>query len=163
MHWIGLYKIHAHVSNHLGYQMISSLPATFTFKAPRASGEIEFRYILEDNRTAIASSNPVRVLGDPSPRPMIDLQSEAICVKCGGEIPVRWSVFSGPRSSQDWIGLFVTGASNEAFVTWKYVADADQGNLTLQAPDTPGTYEMRYLLDNGYESVATSMRIVVVP
>ena len=43
------------------------------------------------------------------------------------------------------------------------MTDADRGQVRLQAPDKPGTYEMRYLLDNGYESVATSIRIVVLP
>lgn len=162
-HWIGLHALQAHVSNHQGYRMISTLPASFTFKAPRKPGEFEFRYILEDNQTSIAASNPIRVLGDPLPKPMVDLQPATTYVKCGAEIPASWSVFSGRRSSQDWIGLYAPDAKNEDYVSWKYVTDTDLGRLTLQAPDKPGTYEIRYLLDNGYESVATSMRIVVVP
>ena len=162
-HWVGLYSMNAHVSNHRGYHMIATLPATFVFKAPSTPGEYEVRYILEDNGTSVASSNPIRVLGNPPAKPMVDLQSGTTYVKAGGEIPALWSLLSGTRSSQDWIGLYAPGARNQEFLTWKYVADADQGKLTLQAPEMPGTYEMRYLLDNGYESVATSVRIVVLP
>ena len=162
-HWIGLHAKSAHVSNHRGYRMISTLPASFVFKAPRMPGDYEFRYILEDNQTAIAASNPIRVLGDPPPRPMVDLQAGVTTVKCGGVIPAGWSLFSGKRTPQDWIGLYAPGARNEDFMSWKYVTDANHGGLTLEAPDQPGTYEMRYLLENGFESVATSMRIVVVP
>jgi len=162
-HWVGLYAVNANVSNHRGYHMVASLPATFVFKAPSTPGEFEVRYILEDNVTSVASSAPIRVLGTPPAKPMVDLQSGTTYAKCGGEIPVSWALLSGNRSSQDWIGLYASGAKNEDFLTWKYVADADQGKLTLQAPDKPGTYEMRYLLDNGYESVSTSVRIVVLP
>jgi Ca-activated chloride channel family protein len=161
--WVGLYAVNAHVSNHRGYHMVASLPATFVFKAPSTPGEFEVRYILEDDVTSVASSAPIRVLGNPPAKPMVDLRSGTTTVTCGGEIPASWSLLSGNRSSQDWIGLYAPGAKNEDFLTWKYVADADQGKLTLQAPDKPGTYEMRYLLDNGYESVATSVRIVVLP
>jgi len=162
-HWIGLYTVSAHVSNHQGYHMIASLPATVVFKAPRLPGEYIVRYVLEDNRTAIAASNPIRVLGTMPVKPMVDLQSGTTYVKRGGEIPASWALLSGDRSTKDWIGLYAAGAKNEDFLTWKYVADADQGRMTLQAPDKPGTYEMRYLLDNGYEAVATSIRIVVLP
>jgi hypothetical protein len=103
------------------------------------------------------------VIGAPPVKPMVDLQSGTTYVKCGGEIPASWLLLSGRRSPQDWIGLYAPGAKNQDYVTWKYVADVDQGRMTLQAPNQPGTYEMRYLLDNGYESVATSIRIVVLP
>jgi hypothetical protein len=93
----------------------------------------------------------------------VDLQSGTTYVKCGGEIPASWALLSGKRSSKDWIGLYSPDAKNEDFLSWKYVADADRGQMKLLAPDKPGTYEMRYLLDNGYESVATSIRIVVLP
>jgi hypothetical protein len=162
-HWIGLYAVDAHLSNYQGYHMIASLPATFVFKAPRIPGDYDVRYILEDNRTSIAASNPIRVFGSPPLKPMVDLQSGTTYVKRGGEIPASWALLSGNRSSKDWIGLYAADAKNEDFLTWKYVTDADQGRVTLQAPDRPGTYEMRYLLDNGYESVATSVRIVVLP
>ena len=63
----------------------------------------------------------------------------------------------------NWIGLFAPGAKNEQYVGWKYITDADQGVVTLTAPGEPGTYELRYLLDNGYEPAAVCVRITVVP
>ena len=161
--WVGLFAVNAAVTTYLGYHMVGSLPATFSFKAPRQPGDYEVRYVLEDERTAIATSNPVRVFGDPPAKPMVDLQSGTAYVKAGAEIPANWSLLSGARSTRDWIGLYAAGAKNEDYISWKYVADADRGQVTLQAPGEPGTYEMRYLLDNGYEAVATSVRIVVLP
>lgn len=161
-HWIGLYAVGATVSNYIAYRMVDAA-AQVAFQAPRAAGTYEFRYILEDDATTIAASNPFRVYEEPSARPMVDLQCGTTYVKCGGELPAGWSLLSGKRSAQDWIGLYSPGAKNEDFVTWKYVTDADRGQVTLQAPDQPGIYEMRYLLDNGYEAVATSIRIVVLP
>jgi Ca-activated chloride channel homolog len=161
-HWIGLYAVGADVSSYSAYRMIDAA-AQVAFKAPRAAGTYEFRYILEDDATTIAASNPFRVYEEPFSRPMVDLQSGTTTVRCGQEIPAGWSLLSGRRSPQDWIGLYVPGARNEDYLTWRYVTDADRGQVMLQAPDKPGMYEMRYLLDNGHESVATSIRIVVVP
>jgi len=160
--WIGLYVEGAKVGNYSSYLMVHE-SAEYEFKAPRAAGTYEFRYVLEDDATAIAASNPFRVYHEPAARPLVDLQSGTTYVKCGGEIPASWALLSGRRSPQDWIGLYAPGAKNEDFLSWKYVADADRGQVKLPAPDKPGTYEMRYLLDNGYESVATSIRIVVLP
>jgi hypothetical protein len=161
-HWIGLYADGAKVSGYSAYLMAHE-SADYSFKAPRAPGTYEFRYVLEDDATAIAVSNPFRVYEEPPVRPLVELQSGTTYVKAGGEIPATWTLLSGKRSPQDWIGLYAPGSKNQEFLTWKYVSDADAGQVTLQAPEKPGTYEMRYLLDNGYESVATSIRIVVLP
>jgi Ca-activated chloride channel homolog len=161
--WIGMYAPEAAVTSYSQYQMVRATAISYVFKAPKNPGDVEFRYILEDDRTAVATSNPVRVHGAPPARPQIDLQAGSTVVRCGGEATVRWSVYSGQRTGQDWIGFFAPGAKNEHFLGWKYVPDADQGFLTLQAPEEPGTYEFRYLLDNGYEAAAVSVRITVVP
>lgn len=161
-HWIGLYAVGSEVTRYSGYLMVTGSP-DYRFAAPRAPGTYEFRYVLEDNATVVATSNPVTVFVDPASRPVVDLQSGTSYVKPGGEIPAIWTLLSGKRTRQDWIGLFPAGAKNEDFVSWKYVADLDHGRLTLAAPEQPGTYEMRYLVDNGYEAVATSIRIVVLP
>jgi len=160
--WIGLFSVGAPVTRYADYRM-AQVESEYTFVAPRTPGQYEFRFVLMDNKTVITSSNPVVVVGAAPVKPMVDLQTSTAYVKCGGEIPANWALLSGKRSTQDWIGLYAAGARNEDFVSWKYVTDADRGQLTLQAPDRPGTYEMRYLLDNGYESVATTIRIVVLP
>ncbi|MBI3855645.1 MAG: hypothetical protein HY293_08130 [Planctomycetes bacterium] len=161
--WIGLFAIGAHASNHLGYHMVDSLPATFTFKAPRVPGEYELRYVLEDHRTSIAASPPVHVMGIPPSRPVVELQPGATLVKSGQEVQAAWSVLWGERSSSDWIGFFAPGSKNEQFLTWQYVSDADSGRVVLRAPEEPGPYEMRYLLKNGFQAVAVSDQILVVP
>lgn len=161
-HWIGLYAVGATVSTYSTYLMVHESPE-YAFKAPRAPGTYEFRYVLDDDATVVAASNPFQVTDEPLVRPLVDLQSGTTYVKCGGEIPAAWALLSGRRSPQDWIGLYPPGAKNEDFLAWRYVPDSDRGQMTLKAPDKPGTYEIRYLLDNGYESVATSIRIVVFP
>ena len=161
-HWIGLFAADAAVSRHLSYLMIRD-GAVYEFTAPREPGSYEFRYVVEDERTTLAVSNRITVFGSAPSRPLVNLQVAATTVRAGAEIPASWFALSAGRTAKDWIGLYEAGAKNEDYKAWTYVADADQGQVTLKAPDRPGTYELRYLLDNGYESVATSLTIAVVP
>src|SRR6185503_443832 len=68
-HWIGLYADGAKVASYSAYLMVHEA-AEYAFKAPRAPGTYEFRYVLEDDATAIAASNPFRVYDVPSARPL---------------------------------------------------------------------------------------------
>jgi hypothetical protein len=99
----------------------------------------------------------------PKPaRLAVRLLPPAMTVKCGAEIPVLWTVLDGRRTAWDWIGLFAPEGRNGDFLAWTYVPAGERGQLTLKAPDRPGPCERRYLVDNGFESVAVSGRVLVV-
>ena len=78
----------------------------------------------------------------------------------GGQMSVSWTAPSG-RPVKDWVALYVTGANNTTHLSWVYTQGATSGTFTPTAPATIGTYEFRYLLNDGYNS-ATVSNIVVV-
>lgn len=75
-------------------------------------------------------------------------------------IPVFWEAPPG-HAATDWVGVFAAGAPDTQYVSWSYVPAGTAGSLSLTAPSTPGIYEVRYLRDNGYTSVAGSARFSV--
>jgi hypothetical protein len=81
-------------------------------------------------------------------------------VQPGGTITISWAAPSG-SSSKDWIGLYATGAANSAFGWWQYTNGATSGFFTVPAPSAAGTYEFRYLLNDGFNSVKQSNTINV--
>jgi len=74
---------------------------------------------------------------------------------------VSWSVSGTSPSSSDWVGLYVIGAPSTDYLWWTYTAGQPTGQKTVTMPSAPGTYEFRYLLDNGYTVVATSNPVTV--
>ena len=81
-------------------------------------------------------------------------------ISAGDDIEVTWQVEDGEEGSQNWIGLYKTGANNNTYVKWVYV-DNDTDGTEYFTIDTAGTYEFRLFLDNNYTDVATSPRVTV--
>ena len=79
----------------------------------------------------------------------------------GGELSVNWTAPTG--SPLDWIALFRIGAPNTSYDYYKYTNGAASGTLTLIAPMQAGEYEVRYLLNDGYDDVARSGPVTVGP
>jgi len=46
---------------------------------------------------------------------------------------------------------------------WQYTGGAKSGTFIVDAPATPGFYEFRYLVDDGFEDVARSVTVTVTP
>src|SRR5262245_2461275 len=78
----------------------------------------------------------------------------------GEPIAVTYEVPDG-RSSADWIGLYAVGSGNDSYLDYRYATGASSGSLLMPAPSQPGTYEFRYLLDDGYDSATTSLTVTV--
>jgi hypothetical protein len=70
-------------------------------------------------------------------------------VNPGSELSVGWTA-SMAHASNDWLGIFVPGAANTDYLSYEYLTGELSGTAALTAPDTPGTYELRILLANGY-------------
>ena len=73
----------------------------------------------------------------------------------GQAINASFNAPSG-RPTDDWIGLFTVGSLNSAYVAKVYTNGLTSGNLQFIAPNQPGTYEFRYLINDGFSSVAVS-------
>jgi hypothetical protein len=100
----------------------------------------------------------------------------------GQPIEVSWS--NGPGMRWDWLAVFrvrpgsktpystpgcnATTCGNGAYLVYDYTKTAIAGSLTLSQasggswPLRPGRYEVRYLLDDGYHSVAKSARFTIL-
>ncbi len=78
----------------------------------------------------------------------------------GGQINASWNAPAG-RPVDDWIGLFRIGTLNSAYVSKQYTGGLTSGNLTFVLPNQPGVYEFRYLINDGFSSVAASSPINV--
>lgn len=81
-------------------------------------------------------------------------------IAAGAPLTVNWTAPAG-RPSNDWIALYRTGAANTAYLWWQYTQGATSGSFTLNAPTQTGTYEFRYLLDDGYTDSARSNTVTV--
>ncbi len=91
-----------------------------------------------------------------------NLANSASTVPAGGSVKVTWVAPAG-SSGLDWVGLFKVGDPNRSFILNKlrYTNGSISGSFTTTAPTTPGNYEFRYLLNDGYTDVARSGAIAV--
>lgn len=85
-------------------------------------------------------------------------------IRAGRSIVARWRGIPAPAST-DWIGLYLPGAENEAFIDWIYVSCSKtpgdprrRGSCAFPVPASlvPGIYELRLLSNDGFAQLATS-------
>ena len=80
-------------------------------------------------------------------------------------------VANGPASRFDWIAVYAVGAADWPPLSWSYLngqgappaTGLSNATVPMQAPATPGTYEVRLYADNGYTRLATSALTVRPP
>ena len=160
--WISLYVTGASNTAYGWWQYTNGATSgSFTVPAPSSTGTYEFRYLLNDGFTSVKQSNSINVTATGSPPPTTyTLNATPSTVQAGGTITISWTAPSG-SSSKDWISLYATGASNTAYGWWQYTNGATSGSFTVPAPSNTGTYEFRYLLNDGFTSVKQSNAINV--
>jgi pimeloyl-ACP methyl ester carboxylesterase len=78
----------------------------------------------------------------------------------GSQITASWSVPNG-RPESDWVGLFKVNGLNSQFIEKKYTKGQSSGSLNFTLPNQSGLYQFRYLLEDGFTSVADSNNINV--
>ena len=85
-------------------------------------------------------------------------------MRVGSNVTATWSGIAVPKST-DWIGLYVRGAANGAFLNWIYVSCSKtagtakaSGSCAFLIPTTvaAGTYELRLFASDGLTRLATS-------
>jgi Ca-activated chloride channel family protein len=60
------------------------------------------------------------------------------------EIPVKWT---GPGGSGDYLTLVTAESPDDVYQAYIYASEAGEGTFT--APETPGSYEIRYVTGSG--------------
>jgi Chitobiase/beta-hexosaminidase C-terminal domain/Putative collagen-binding domain of a collagenase len=159
--WIGLYATGVDNNSYEWWQYTNgSTSGSFTLSAPLITGTYEFRYLLNDGFISVKQSTTITVTGNPPTGTTYTLTATPGSVQSGGSITVSWTAPSG-SASKDWIGLYATGVDNNSYVWWQYTNGASSGSFTVPAPSNSGTYEFRYLLNDGFNSVKQSNTITV--
>jgi chitodextrinase len=79
-------------------------------------------------------------------------------------VTVSWSGVTSPTSG-DWIALFAVGATNYSYLTYKYTSSCSgaqsSGSCSFTVNQPAGSYEFRFLPNDGYTSTATSQTVTV--
>ncbi len=71
---------------------------------------------------------------------------------------------NGPGSNNDWLALAAVGDPNNLYLQWQYVgAGETSATWTVMMPSMPDSYEFRLFENNGFNLLATSPAIQVVP
>jgi len=76
--------------------------------------------------------------------------------------PITVTLTNGLGGLNDWLSFAPIGAANSSFITFVYIGGGTTTRTwTVTAPSTPGTYEFRLFLNNGYIRTATSPPVIV--
>ncbi|MFG6539348.1 VWA domain-containing protein [Sulfitobacter sp. CS16] len=112
--------------------------------APAEPGLYELRYILNEGAKILATA-PIEVT---APEATI---SGPETVTTGAAFEIEWSPPIHPR---DMVTILPVGSKEGATGPYRRVGDKTTGQLT--APAEPGLYELRYILNEGAKTLATS-------
>jgi Ca-activated chloride channel family protein len=114
-----------------------------TLRAPDNAGVYEVRY-LNGQSGGILASTRFEVTAVSAELQVPD------SVPAGSEFDIRWT---GPDNPQDLITIAAPGSDKGARISWKYT---DSGSpMTLQAPEEPGQYELRYIMGHSGSILAS--------
>ena len=127
-----------------------------TLAMPPSPGLWEFRYYL-GNSYAIAAASAPLAAGTAA----FSVTASASTVAAGAPLTIYWTAPSG-RPTGDAVDLFAAGRNNDAYpVAVQYVTGA-AGSFTVNAPQKPGQYQLRYLLSGtGWIAAAIGPTITV--
>ena len=115
---------------------------------PVEPGAYEIRYVQTVGDRALA-----RV-----PLQLVDVEAQLdapASATAGGTVQVVWS---GPGYGRDYVSIAQPGTPDGRYETYTYTREGP--TLTLELPDTPGEYELRYILGSGPRAIARRSLVV---
>jgi hypothetical protein len=113
-----------------------------------------------DGAVASNAAATVRIVNDDATAVLV---AQPAAVPPGATVEVELT--GGAGYATDWVGLFQAGAGDRSFLNWWYLggnriapppAGMTTARFAITTPATPGTYELRYFLANGYQKAATT-------
>ena len=92
----------------------------------------------------------------------VTLSVSPTSVPAGGTVTATWAGIPSPTPT-DWLGLYMPGANDTAYLAWRYTTGAASGAVPFTIPGTiaPGTYELRLFSNNGFTRLASSNSFTV--
>jgi hypothetical protein len=123
---------------------------------PSTPGDYEFRLFLDNGYTQVAVSQTVTVEEPPPPDPgNATLTVDTTTAAPGASVTV--TLTDSPGGTYDWLALATVGAPAISYDAFTYVgAGVTTRDWTVTMPSTPGDYEFRLFLDNGFTQAAVS-------
>lgn len=115
-----------------------------TVRVPDTPGDYEIRYVTAENDEVLVRA-PITVTEVEA---TLDVPAE---IGAGAPIEVTWT---GPDNPNDYISIAEQGTDDDAYAD--YTRTRDGSPLTVRAPDTPGRYEIRYVMAQSDRVIARS-------
>ncbi|SEK66190.1 vWA domain-containing protein [Halomonas daqiaonensis] len=121
----------------------TSRGSPLTITAPDAMGNFEIRYVLQQSGRTLASK-PISLV-PATAQLMVD---EPIVPS--GEFQVEWT---GPDNPKDYITIVEAGAAEGSYTDYERTSRGSP--VTLDAPEEPGDYEVRYVIQQSGRTLAS--------
>ena len=167
--WVGLYAASDPDSTDLAWNYLNGsrirpatgvTDATVAFTLPMTPGTYNVRFFLNDSTTRLAISATITVTVSQS-----SVTVSATTVSAGGTVTA--TVANGPGNAGDWVGLYVASDPESTYVAWSYLngsrtrpaTGVTSATLAFTLPMTPGTYNVRFFLNDSTTRLATSATI----
>ena len=113
-----------------------------TLLMPSKPGNYEIRYVLNQGGTVLAT----QAISVTAVEGSVSVPADAAA---GSTIIVTWE---GPGYQRDYVTIVPIGAAPNEYTDYKYTRDGSP--LTLKTPIEPGSYEVRYVLDQDKQILA---------
>ena len=170
--WVGLVDANAADGTYVDWKYLNGTRtrpgagmtgAAVPFTMPATPGTYNVRFFLNDSWVKLATSATITVT-PPAP-PAITLSATTIAP--GGTVTA--TIANGPGNAGDWVGLLGASAADGTYVDWKYLngmqtrpgAGVTGAAVAFVMPATPGTYNVRFFLNDSWVKLATSATITV--
>ncbi|MDD7973399.1 hypothetical protein [Roseinatronobacter alkalisoli] len=134
------------------WSRVGSSATQTDLRAPSDPGMYELRYVLDEGRQTLASA----AIEVTTPEASI---SGPDTIRAGESFTLQWSA---PINDRDIVTIVPMGADEGALGTWSRVGSSAT-QTDLRAPSDPGMYELRYVLDEGRQTLASAAIEVTTP
>jgi Ca-activated chloride channel family protein len=143
-HWFGFAPKGSPVSAYLAYARMDGAETTAELMPPAEPGEYELRFVLNESERVLAS-RPIRVVAAEAvvEGPESAMAGDAV------EVTAR-----GPAGGGHWIGFAPAGSDVGAYLDYAR-PEGTESRVVLTAPEAPGDYELRYVLNESEKIVAS--------
>jgi Ca-activated chloride channel family protein len=148
--WIGASDPGDRDTRYITYEYTSK-GAPLQVRMPPRPGTYELRYVLSGRGVVLA-----RQAIDVTPvNATISLPASVVA---GSTVPVDWT---GPDYQSDYLSVAEPGADDDSYATYAYTRNG--APLDLAMPTEPGTYEVRYVMNQGHTVIGrTSVEVTGV-
>ena len=165
--WIAVYKAGTGSTDYLNWKYTGSVASGELSIRVEEPGTYQLRYLKNNGYNAVVTSPTFTVessnggvSGNNDNTNDYSLTLDDSNIEPGDDISVSWTADSSDNLNGDWLAVYREGANSASYLNWKYTGSQANGNLSLNVA-TAGTYEIRYLKNNGYNTAVTSQTFTV--